>query len=293
MEDIGTSLTWLAYMRLRRGEECASLGSDKPRSVAAWHNIARLVSRPGSRGPQVPCFTQNDSFAEERLLCGACFGLQLGCGCRRFCRRLCREKNGINLFPITGRPELRVETSDAHIHVDTWDQNKIEARVSSDKWGFGQGGIQVHDHQTGNLVELEVRFPHGVHIMNFGSRRTVIEIHMPREAKVRLHTGDGEIRLRDVKGEVDIESSDGRLEVEGVEGELRAHSGDGHVRVKGRFDSLDVSTGDGPIEAEALPGSTIGRGWNLKTGDGSVSLTVPENFRGRRHLTYRGWAHHA
>ncbi len=181
-------------------------------------------------------------------------------------------------FSITGRPELRVETSDAHIHVDTWDQNKIEARVSSDKWGFGQGGIQVHDHQTGNLVELEVRFPHGVHIMNFGSRRTVIEIHMPREAKVRLHTGDGEIRLRDVKGEVDIESSDGRLEVEGVEGELRAHSGDGHVRVKGRFDSLDVSTGDGPIEAEALPGSTIGRGWNLKTGDGSVSLTVPENF---------------
>jgi hypothetical protein len=181
-------------------------------------------------------------------------------------------------FAINGRAELRVETSDAQIHVDTWDQKKIEARVTSDKWGFGQDGIEVHDHQTGDSVELEVRFPHGIHIMSIGNRRTVIEIHMPREGKVRLHTGDGEIRLRDLKGEMDIESGDGRLEVEGVEGVLRAHSSDGHVRAKGRFDNLDISTSDGRIEAEALPGSTIGQGWNLKTGDGGVSLAIPENF---------------
>lgn len=181
-------------------------------------------------------------------------------------------------FSITGRAELRVETSDAAIHVDTWDQKKIEARVTSDKWGFGQSGIEIYDHQTGDSVELEVRFPHGVHILNIGSRRTLIEIHMPREGKVRLHTGDGEIRLRDVKGEIEVESGDGRLEVEGVDGVLRAHSGDGHVRAKGRFDNLDISTSDGRIEAEAMAGSTIGPGWNLKTGDGGVTLMVPENF---------------
>lgn len=181
-------------------------------------------------------------------------------------------------FPISGRAELRVETSDAQIHVDTWDEKKIEAHITSTRWGFGQGGIEVHDHQTGDAVELEVRFPHGVHIMSIGERRTVIEIHMPREGKVRLHTGDGEIRLRDVKGQMDLESGDGRLEVEGVDGELRAHSGDGHVRVRGRFDNLDISTSDGRIEAEALAGSSIGQGWNLSTGDGGVSVTIPENF---------------
>jgi hypothetical protein len=181
-------------------------------------------------------------------------------------------------FSITGQADLRVETSDAQIHVDTWDQKKIEARVTSDKWGFGQGGIEVRDHQTGDSVELQVRFPHGVHIMSIGNRRTIVEIHMPREGRVRLHTGDGEIRLRDLKGEIDVESGDGRLEVEGVDGVLRAHSGDGHVRARGRFDHLDISTSDGRIEAEALAGSTVGQGWNLKTGDGGVSLTVPENF---------------
>jgi hypothetical protein len=181
-------------------------------------------------------------------------------------------------FSINGQAELRVETSDAQIHVDTWEQKKIEARVTSTKWGFGQGGIEVFDHQTGDSVELEVRFPHGIHIMSIGDRRTVIEIHMPREGKVRLHTGDGEIRLRDLKGEINLESGDGRLEAEGVDGVLRAHSGDGHVRARGRFDNLDISTNDGRIEAEALAGSTIGQGWNLKTGDGGVSLSVPETF---------------
>jgi Putative adhesin len=181
-------------------------------------------------------------------------------------------------FAVTGQPELRVETSDAAIHVDTWDQKTIEARVTSSKWGFGQGGIQVFDHQTGDAVEIEVRFPHGIHIMSVGDRRTLVEIHMPREGKIRVHTGDGEIRLRDLKGELELESGDGRVEVEGVDGMLRAHTGDGHVRAKGRFDSLDVSTSDGHIEAEAIAGSSIGKGWDLKTGDGSVTLIVPENF---------------
>jgi Putative adhesin len=181
-------------------------------------------------------------------------------------------------FNINGRAELRVETSDAHIRVDTWDEKKIEARVTSSKWGIGQGGIEVIDHQTGDSVEIEVRFPHGIHIMNIGERRTIIEIHMPREGKVRLHTGDGEIRVRDLKGDMELESGDGRLEVEGVDGALRAHSGDGHVQAKGRFDVLDISTSDGRIEAEALQGSSVGGGWTLKTGDGHVSLTVPENF---------------
>src|SRR5438045_2498609 len=143
-------------------------------------------------------------------------------------------------FNISGQAELRVETSDARIQVDTWDEKKIEARVTSNKWGFGQGGINVIDHQTGDSVEIEVRFPHGIHIMSIGDRRTVIEIHMPREGKVRLHTGDGEIRLRDLKGSMELESGDGGLEVEGVEGVLRAHSGDGHVRARGRFDNLDI-----------------------------------------------------
>jgi hypothetical protein len=181
-------------------------------------------------------------------------------------------------FTIAGRAELRVETSDANIHVDTWDQKTIEVRVVSQKWGFGQGGLQVTDHQNGDAVEIEVHFPHTVHVVSVGGRRVDIEVRMPREGKARLHTGDGEIRVTGLKGDLDVETGDGHAVFEGVDGNLRAHSGDGRIQAKGRFDSLQLHTSDGRIEAEAAAGSNIGSGWELRTGDGSVQLNLPESF---------------
>jgi DUF4097 and DUF4098 domain-containing protein YvlB len=181
-------------------------------------------------------------------------------------------------YTITDRPNLRVETSDANIHVDTWDQKTIEVRVVSQKWGFGQGGLEVTDHQSGDDVEIDVHLPRGIHVVSVGGRKVDIEVHMPREGKARLHTGDGEIRVTGLKGDLDVETGDGRAELEGIEGTLRAHSGDGRIQAKGRFDSLQLHTGDGRIEAEALAGSTIGSGWELRTGDGSVVLNLPDTF---------------
>jgi hypothetical protein len=121
-------------------------------------------------------------------------------------------------FPITGHAELRVESSDATIHITAWDQKSIGVKVTLEKWGFGQGGIEIYDHQTGDSVEIEVRLPGGVHIISVGNRHTIVEIHMPHQGQVRVHSDDGEIPLRDVKGELNLESGDGHVEVEGADG---------------------------------------------------------------------------
>ena len=181
-------------------------------------------------------------------------------------------------FTISGRPELRVETSDANITVDTWDQKTIEARVTTTRWKIGDNGVTVLDHQNGDSVELEVRFPHRHFVVEIGIHHVEIEIHMPREGKVNLHTGDGNIHLSNLKGDMDLDTSDGSQEISGVDGSLRAHSGDGHINASGRFDLLDLSAGDGRIQARALPGSTVASNWELHTGDGSVHLQLPEMF---------------
>jgi DUF4097 and DUF4098 domain-containing protein YvlB len=181
-------------------------------------------------------------------------------------------------FTIAGKPQLRVETSDANITVDTWDQKTIEARVTTTHWKIGENGITILDRQNGDTVELEVRFPHRHFVVDIGKRQVEIEIHMPREGKVNLHTGDGRIRLSNFKGEMDLDTSDGSQEIDAVDGTLRAHSGDGHIQAGGRFDALDLNTGDGRIEARALAGSTVSSPWDLHTGDGSVKLQVPESL---------------
>jgi DUF4097 and DUF4098 domain-containing protein YvlB len=182
-------------------------------------------------------------------------------------------------YTITGKPELRVETSDADIHVDTWDQKTIEARVTSDHYKIGEHGLKIEEHQSGDSVELQVHFPHDVHIITFNvhGHRVEIEIHMPREGRVNLHTGDG-FQLANLKGEMDLQTGDGHQEIEAVDGSLRARAGDGHITAAGRFDVLELGTGDGRIAARALSGSTMTSSWNLRTGDGSVTLELPANF---------------
>jgi Putative adhesin len=184
-------------------------------------------------------------------------------------------------FSIQGKPDLRVETSDANIRVETWDQHLIGARVLADGLKIGEDGLKITDHQTEDSVDLEVRFPHRMGfciVCIHPGHRVEIVIQMPREGRVNLRTVDGSIRLNRFKGDMELESSDGSQEIEGADGNLRAHAGDGHIRAAGRFDRLDLSTGDGHIEAKVWPGSTMASGWNLRAGDGSVELNLPDNF---------------
>jgi DUF4097 and DUF4098 domain-containing protein YvlB len=181
-------------------------------------------------------------------------------------------------YTISGNPDLRVDTSDANIRVDTWDKNTIDVHITSNRYKFGDNGLRVIEHQNGDAVEIELRFPHHVFSVQFGSYKVDIDIHMPRQGRVNLHTGDGSIELANFKGDMDLESGDGHEQIESVDGNLRARTGDGHIRVAGRFDALDLNTGDGRIEARILPGSTMASGWNVHTGDGGVTVELPEAF---------------
>src|ERR1700683_2632646 len=88
-------------------------------------------------------------------------------------------------YTLTGKPDLRVDTSDANIHVSTWDQKTIEARVTTTRYKIGDDGIRIEERQTGDTVEIDVRYPHSHGITidwgTHGNRRVDIDIHMPRE----------------------------------------------------------------------------------------------------------------
>jgi DUF4097 and DUF4098 domain-containing protein YvlB len=178
-------------------------------------------------------------------------------------------------YNLSGKPDLRVETSDANIRVTTWDQNKIEAKVVATRYKIGEEGIRIDEHQNGDSVEIDVRYPHRSFTIDWGNHRVDIIVQMPREGRVNLRTGDGKIEVSGLKGEMDLHSGDGSVNLDGVDGKLRANTNDGHIRANGRFDELDLKTGDGHVEVRALAGSSLAAGWRLETGDGNVTLEVP------------------
>jgi len=181
-------------------------------------------------------------------------------------------------YSIGHMPQLRVDTSDADIRLDTWDQNKIEAHVTTERWKIGDDGVKIIERQAGDSVEIEVRLPRRNHMFEVNRRRVVIEVHMPREGKVNLRTGDGRISVSHLRGEMDFYSGDGRLEVDDVEGTVRARTGDGSIRVAGRFSGVDVTSGDGRVSLKAQAGSRITQPWDVRTSDGSVDLELPADL---------------
>ncbi|HSB12435.1 MAG TPA: DUF4097 family beta strand repeat-containing protein [Blastocatellia bacterium] len=214
-------------------------------------------------------------------------------------------------FNLERTAKLRVETSDANIKVTAWEGATVEARITTQGWKIGGDGINIVDRQTGDQIDIEIRFPRHVFQMNWGNRRVDIEIKVPRTADLDLHTGDGNvgvqgvngsillrsgdgnlklsdlegmlkadtgdgnIDMRNVRGDLTLHTGDGRIDLTGVDGSLRAETGDGRVRINGRFDVLDVKTGDGGIDAVANEGSKLESNWRLNTGDGNLTLRVP------------------
>src|SRR5947207_13631402 len=139
-------------------------------------------------------------------------------------------------YNVSGKTNLRVETSDANIRVTTWDQNTIEAKVITTRYKIGEDGIRVEEHQTGDSVELDVHYPHHNFNVDWGSHKVEISIQMPREGKANLRTGDGKIEVAGLKGEMDLHTGDGSINLDGVDGKLHATTGDGHIQASGRFD---------------------------------------------------------
>lgn len=193
-------------------------------------------------------------------------------------RSSARADDWSKTYDLTAKPELRVDTRDASVHIEAWDQNKIEARVTTRGWHLGTGGVEIVEHQQGNTVDLELRQPHTHFSLGIDNRRIELEIRMPRNAKVNVHTGDGNVSAKGLKGELDFATGDGRLELDDVDGNLHAHTSDGSVRVSGRFDVLELRTSDGRVQVEARPGSQLREPWEVRSSDGSVSLRIPADL---------------
>lgn len=199
-------------------------------------------------------------------------------------------------YSLTGKPELRVDVNDGSVEIFTTDQKEIEARITTVGWEISKD-IRISENQSGDKITLEVRVPR-TNFNFFGSRRRSLklELHVPRQADLDVRTGDGNLHSQAVSGHIRLESGDGNISAEGLAGDVRLHTGDGriegsafdgaldadtgdgHITVRGRFDALNLKTGDGHIDAEAQNGSKMTSSWSVRTGNGNITLKLPDNF---------------
>ncbi len=181
-------------------------------------------------------------------------------------------------YQVGDRPSLRVETNDAGIEVSRGVSRTISARVVAEGYSIGGAGIRVTDRQDGDKLDLQVHIPNqwGMH---FGMHRSVrIEIQVPPETALDLHSGDGHIKVDGIAAKARLDTGDGHIEVHNFNGGLDAHTGDGHMTIDGVLNDLNLRTGDGHIDLTVRQGSKMNGTWTIHTSDGSVRLLLPSDF---------------
>jgi hypothetical protein len=218
-------------------------------------------------------------------------------------------------FTVSGRANVHVETNDGSIRVSTGDSKQVEFRVEYQGYELGKN-LHIDAHQDGDKVELIARVTgHWGFSWGHNSHRLHIEVRMPRDADldvhsgdgsveaesingtVKVYTGDGSVKANSLNGNIDLHTNDGSITVNALKGDIRLHtgdgsieardldgkvdadSGDGHIRIAGRFDALNVKTGDGSVDTRVLSGSKMASSWSIRTGDGSVDLVLPSDFQ--------------
>jgi len=196
-------------------------------------------------------------------------------------------------YAISGRADLHVETDDGNVTITSSDQKEIYAHVMTSRYKIGDNEVRIQESQSGDSVNISVKLPH----FNWGfwghSGSVRVELRVPRELNLDVHTGDGNVTSDTVSGRIHIDTGDGNINATGIKGDMYMHTGDGHidasnldgtlkvdtgdghVTVGGRFDALDLHTGDGNIDASAMNGSKVASGWTLHSGDGRINLRVP------------------
>jgi len=197
-------------------------------------------------------------------------------------------------YPLKGRADLHVKTDDGSVRIEAGTGSEIDARVTTEGWRIAPGEVTITESQAGDRVDIAVQIPKGH--FGIGHRSITVALKVPKEADLEVQTGDGSIEAQPISGRLSLSTGDGSIKADGLQGEIRLHSGDGSIRatglagrltadtgdgsmnVRGRFDVLDLSSGDGGIEAAAESGSKVEAAWSLHSGDGSITLRLPEGL---------------
>ena len=179
-------------------------------------------------------------------------------------------------YPVTGKPEVVVDANDGEVEVSVASSQQVEVRVITHGWKINED-LQVTGNQSGNRVEVKLHKGSRV-CFGFCFQSIKVEVRVPRDSDLNIHTGDGNVRIDSVRGNLQLETNDGDVRVHDIEGSLHAETHDGNVDVNGRFDLLNLHTGDGNIDAEVSASPAPQPMWMLRTGDGNVRMRLPDKL---------------
>jgi len=205
-------------------------------------------------------------------------------------------------FDVRAGALLTVDVSDGDVEVRSAEAGSASVKVYVDardpewgRWVFDRMQFDVSSEGDGVAVRAgnaQIRDYEWNDHRGIGIK---VEITIPERFDVDIRTGDGDVDIGRINGQIDVRTSDGdvvlgslrgpRISVETSDGDVVAESlesdtvsiqtndGDIDVAVKGA--TTRISTGDGDINLDLLAEGEV----SLRTGDGDITIDAGRSLK--------------
>jgi DUF4097 and DUF4098 domain-containing protein YvlB len=149
------------------------------------------------------------------------------------------------------------------ISVKGWDRGEIFVRSKVQTWGDTDAEAQaliglIHIETGGGQIHAE-----GPSTSGERGWSVSFEVFVPRNSNLTLKTHNGGVSIADVRGQIEFNALNGGVTLRRLAGSVKGH------------------TVNGGLSIELAGNRWDGDGLNVKTTNGGVSMTIPENYSAR------------
>jgi hypothetical protein len=225
------------------------------------------------------------------------------------CSSNAAEKKVERTFPVSPGGVLIVDADSASVRVSGSDTNQVTVRMIArgSNEDLASAKLEAVPNDRGVAVTMRLR-KNGWFNWGFWNRGGEIEVTVPQQYGVDIHTSGGSIGLTGTTGSASLHTSGGEIVAKNVNGTVEARSSGGGIyaeTIRGDVDA-DTSGGsvrlldvDGKIRGNTSGGSVecrlvgLNRGISATTSGGSIQLTVPRATRANLAATTSGGSIHS
>jgi hypothetical protein len=172
-------------------------------------------------------------------------------------------------FSVGRSPSVEVDNFAGSVTVSRGESGTVEVIAVKRARGMSAANVRVEMRQEGDRVVIETEGRPGLR-----SASVSIEIDVPEDTELDLHTGAGEVSVSGLSADVTLHSNAGAINVYDVKGSVDASTNAGKVEVRDAAGPVRLRSNAGSVEYEGDPQGEC----DLRSNAGAVKLQLPADL---------------
>jgi DUF4097 and DUF4098 domain-containing protein YvlB len=195
-------------------------------------------------------------------------------------------------FPVVPNGILYIESDGSDIEIETWDKNEVYVYIEKHGDKKRLDNYKVTFSATPQKVEIYGK--NEQNFWNWGNFSVHFKIKVPKKFLPDISTSGGDIKIRDLEGDILCHTSGGNIKINRTIGQLKAKTSGGDIVLNELTGPIDINTSGGNLKLYYINGEINGetsggnielemvgenKGVSLRTSGGNIHVFLPENTK--------------